>query len=255
MQGDFHYFVDDDENATAYIVYTVYGGPGGPGGHKGTTMTVQRLNADYTGTFINHSIATGGLAINPAAAANADNGSSAIFPTDPKAGAPNNAESPSIFKWQGYYYVLSTHVCCFCRHGGGVSVFTAAHPLGPWSSRAYDVGCQGNSKGDKSYPYAIDVENCPSSVGYMTNNSATQSVSWSGAQQNGVHTIVTTSGPRLIWSGDRWYSADDALKGHDYQFWVALRWGPPDPHSDFPEAPTLLPLGNSTTFSLSLPAR
>jgi hypothetical protein len=112
--GDFHYFVDDDENATAYIVYTVYGGPGGPGGHKGTTMSVQRLNDAYTGPWMNHSAAA-------TPGASGSNGSSAIFPTDPKVGAPNDAESPSIFKWAGYYYMLSTHVCCFCRHGGGVS--------------------------------------------------------------------------------------------------------------------------------------
>jgi hypothetical protein len=32
----------------------------------------------------------------------------------------------------------------------------------------------------------------------------------------GVHEIMTSTGPQLIWTGDRWYSADDALKGHDY---------------------------------------
>lgn len=69
----------------------------------------------------------------------------------------------------------------------------------------------------------------------------------------GVHEIMTSTGPQLIWTGDRWYSADDALKGHDYQFWTALKWGPPDPGSEFPEAPTLLPLDNSTRFSLTLP--
>lgn len=52
--GDFHYFVDDDANRTAYMVYTIYGGPGGPGHKGGTTMTVQRLNADYTGPWATH---------------------------------------------------------------------------------------------------------------------------------------------------------------------------------------------------------
>jgi hypothetical protein len=67
-----------------------------------------------------------------------------------------------------------------------LTVFTAQHPLGPWSARAYDIGCQGNRGGGKpSYPYKVDVENCPSAVGFLSNNSAATDMSWSGAQQNG----------------------------------------------------------------------
>jgi beta-xylosidase len=123
-------------------------------------MTVQRLSSDYTAPWVNHTaqpVSPGG-----------PNGTSAIFSTDTSAGAPNFAESPSIFKWKGYYYVMSTHVCCFCRTGGGVSVFTAAHPLGPWSSTAVDIGCDGHTNATQRF----NPETCRSSVGFMTNNSA-----------------------------------------------------------------------------------
>ena len=72
--------------------------------------------------------------------------------------APVFAESPALFKNEaaGYFYALITHVCCFCRQGGGVSVFTAAHPLGPFSPVAYDIGCANKTS---------DVDGCSSSVG------------------------------------------------------------------------------------------
>ena len=243
--GDFHYFVDDDADSTAYMVYTIYGGPGGPNHKGGTTMTVQRLSADFTAPWTNHTASGAGNSTN-------SSGSSTPFVTDTSLGAPNFAESPSIFKWAGYYFVTSTHVCCFCRTGGGVSVFTAAHPLGPWSSRAYDIGCKGHNASDSSGKQTFNPESCPSSVGFMTNNSAFPTLGWSGAQQNGVHRVNTTSGPQLIWTGDRWYSALDGLKGHDFQFWAPLKWAPPDASSEFPEAPVLLPIGNPATFSLEL---
>ena len=111
----------------------------------------------------------------------------------------------------GYYYVSSTHVCCFCRTGGGVSVFTAAHPLGPWSSGAIDIGCDGHTNSSQHF----NPEGCRSSVGFMSSNSAFPGMGWSGAQQNGVYEIQTASGPQLIWTGDRWYSSEDSLKGHE----------------------------------------
>ena len=88
----------------------------------------------------------------------------------------------------------------------------------------------------------------------MSNNTAFPGMGWSGAQQNSVHQIQTASGPQLIWTGDRWYSALDSLKGHDFQFWAPITWGPPDPNSENPKAPVPLPLGSPRTFSLVLPA-
>lgn len=87
--GDFGLFVDDDTNATAFMIYTVYGGPGGPdgkGGHSGTTMTVAKLSKDYLG---------------PADDTLSGSESSPPFPTDPSF-APTNAESPALFKAHGF---------------------------------------------------------------------------------------------------------------------------------------------------------
>ena len=42
------------------------------------------------------------------------------------------------FKRKGVYYAVFGHCCCFCMQGSGLFVYTASHPLGPWS-RQQDV--------------------------------------------------------------------------------------------------------------------
>ena len=131
--GDFDLFRDSD--GRAYVLYTCYCGPGGT--HGGTTVSVVELTADYLNSTANRS----------APLANGAGTNAPVF-----------AESPALFKNEaaGYFYALITHVCCFCRQGGGVSVFTAAHPLGPFSPVAYDIGCANKTS---------DVDGCSSSVG------------------------------------------------------------------------------------------
>ena len=152
--------------------------------------------------------------------------------------------------------------------GGGVSVFVSANPLGPFSPTAYDIGCNRSSSsrrrgsstgfgGSGAHPHdttpAANPETCASSVGFFSNSSAFPAMGWSGAQQNGVHEVLTAHGRQLLWTGDRWYSAPDALKGHDLQFWAPLSWGPPDPAAFFPQAPVLQHIGNPVEFALDMP--
>jgi hypothetical protein len=160
--------------------------------------------------------------------------------------APDFAESPALFERDGFYYALITHVCCFCRQGGGVSVFTAASsPLGPWSSVAYDIGCQNRS---------ADVDGCSSSVGEFGEPACGgQGYSWSGAQQNNVFAVATATGPLWVWTGDRWYSAPDAMKGHDLQHWAPLAWGPPNASAPFPTAPVIDFIGNPILWNYTAP--
>ena len=55
-------------------------------------------------------------------------------------------EAPAMFERQGTYYALFGHCCCFCYQGSGAFVWTAPHPLGPWTpqSGGKDLGCQPN---------------------------------------------------------------------------------------------------------------
>lgn len=81
-----------------------------------------------------------------------------------------------------------------------------------------------------------------------------QGYSWSGAQQNNVFSVSTDVGPLWVWTGDRWYSADDAMKGHDLQHWVPLAWNSPNPNSTFPLAPVINYMGNPLQWNFSPPS-
>ena len=119
---------------------------------------------------------------------------SAVF-TGP---AASGDEAPVIFRRKGIVYVMFGHGCCFCAKGSGVNVFTATHPLGPYDSLDfYDIGCD-NSTGHAG----TTIGNCASIV---------------HAQQNCVFEVQTSDGPQMVWTGDRWMSALDHLKSHDFQ--------------------------------------
>ena len=102
-------FVDDDGEAY----------------HVRTGITIERLNASYTGTS--------GQAVN----------------------IPNSGvEGPSMFKRNGIYYVLVGVGCCACIGGSNVVVYTATAPLGPYTLQG-DVGSNSTAGHvfDKTSPY------------------------------------------------------------------------------------------------------
>eukprot|EP00039_Didymoeca_costata_P029595 m.25384 g.25384 ORF g.25384 m.25384 type:complete len:365 (-) comp7701_c0_seq2:32-1126(-) len=101
-------------------------------------------------------------------------------------------EAPAMFKRNGIYYTLTSSGCCYCGEGGVVYVHTAQHPLGPYVA-----------------------QNAPISF----NNAST------GLQTQGQQTTVTkTLSGSYIWQGDRWQSAPDHIKAHDFQFWYPLQF-------------------------------
>ena len=166
---DFDLLCDDD--GKSYIIYTVWRPQGLP--KQATHMSVEQLSADHTSSAFK---------------------ASPVF-TGP---AANGDEAPVLFRRKGVVYAMFGHGCCFCAAGSGVNVFTAAHPLGPYTKSSYDIGCE--NAGD-------NIGNCTSVV---------------RAQQNCVFDVETTSGPQMIWTGDRWMSAPDHKKSHDMQTWVPL---------------------------------
>jgi hypothetical protein len=99
-------------------------------------------------------------------------------------GAPNN-EGTFMFKREGTYYVGFGQCCCFCASGTNVELFSAPAPLGPYSS-----------------------------LGNLIETAA-----W-GAQTGAIY----FTGVDYVLYGDRWQSASDRIKGHDFSYEAPLVW-------------------------------
>lgn len=78
-----------------------------------------------------------------------------------------------------------------------LKVWVAQHPLGPWENSEIDINPMGAGRA-ANVQESFVIESLPS----MT--------------------------PRFIFVGDRWMSAPDHLKSHDFQFWSPLRFQDPD---------------------------
>ncbi len=118
-----------------------------------------------------------------------------------------NCEAPALFKHNGVYYALFDTTCCFCPAGSGVRVHTADEPLGPYARRG-DI-----NRNVGADPRTIQSRDTDTEPG------AGRSDATIAAQQAQVARIPTVDGDKLIWIGDRWESADDGVKGHDYTYW------------------------------------
>ena len=184
--GDGSLFVDDV--GTGYYIYTAI--------DQGYTVRVERLTPDYLAT-------TGEM-------------------SDPLV---IGAEAPVLFRRNNLYYALCGQRCAFCPEGSGVMVFFSNSPLGPFfpapninrrpESRAPTVSTQ--------QTWNVDIPGGKFSYAF-TNNS--QMVYESNApripaQETWVAKIPMAGGPIFIWMADRWQSAPDGVKGHDFQFWSA----------------------------------
>ncbi len=105
--------------------------------------------------------------------------------------SPSGNEAPIVFFRKGIYYLLFGPTCCFCSDGSGSSVYTASSPLGPWTSQKYDLNPKSWWLGSRTIK----------------------------AQES---FAIQTGGGDVVYVGDRWTSAPDHLKGHDFQFWMPL---------------------------------
>lgn len=100
-------------------------------------------------------------------------------------GGPNN-EGALMFKRDGTYYVGFGQCCCFCGGGTNVELFSASAPLGPYTSLGNVI----------------------------------EAGAWGG--QTGA---VFFTGVDYVLYGDRWQSAPDRIKGHDFSYVAPLVWG------------------------------
>merc|ERR1712070_327071 len=188
--GDFDILVDDD--GAGYIMYTAT-----TSGHR---MSAERLSDDFL-TSLAAPVVTGLL----------DSGEG---PTNVSTGYFGNTfvEAPAFFKRKGTYYALFGKCCCFCGHGSGIGVYTAAAPLGPWTYHL-NIGC-GGEEPKPGCGCGMQDGHCPNLYGQATTK----------AQQNFVFPIETPSGTEYIWTGDMWQSSPDGIKAHDLQYWAPLTW-------------------------------
>lgn len=127
-----------------------------------------------------------------------------------------NCEAPVLFRRGERYYALMDECCCFCSEGSGAKVFTASSPLGLFAQR-----------GNINRP-SMDE---PPTI---------------AAQQTWVAPLPSEHGVAYLWMADRWNSAVDGVKGHDWQFWSAPL--------QFREDGTILPIENRTTWEATLRA-
>ena len=97
-------------------------------------------------------------------------------------GAGNN-EGILMFKRGSTYYIMLGLCCCFCEGGTNVQAFSAPHPLGPYTDLGTFVG--------------------PADWQAQTGS-------------------VTFTGFDYVLYGDRWQSAPDRIKAHDFSYMAPL---------------------------------
>jgi len=156
--GDVALLVDPADGA-GYVAYAAWGA----GVHA---VTVERLAPDFL------SSAAAGAGGDPAASAGVV--------------TPDMFEAPLLWERRGFYYLSAGPVCCFCAAGAASLVWSAPHPLGPWTPSA-----------------PLDA---PGAAG---------NASQLGAQNSFIFAV----GDALVWAGDRWLQAADGTFAHTPQYW------------------------------------
>jgi hypothetical protein len=116
---------------------------------------------------------------------------------------PSCSEGGGLFSSGGKWFVMAAVCCCFCHNGANAFVWVAENPLGPYTLQ------EGSSSGLLGNVIPFNV----STGMYLT-----------GAQQFSVAAIPRAAGgePIPMYIGQRFGSADDGLKCHDYQYFSPL---------------------------------
>lgn len=188
--GSDSYFWQDQDDPAA-TVYVKHNGAPPPGETRGAHY-VSQLTPDL-------------LALVPNATSPAMMVPATPTPPEYQGKWPECSEGGGIFKAGGRWYVMAAVCCCFCHAGANAFVWVSeTGPLGPYilQSGATPDGLLGNVI---SYNFSTGM--------YLT-----------GAQQFSVAQIPLYAGgePLPMYIGQRFGSADDGLKCHDYQYWSPL---------------------------------
>lgn len=129
------------------------------------------------------------------------NESSAVF--------PHGNEAPALFKRNNLWYALVSESCCYCQPGGKVHAYSSADPLGP-----YDYIGE-IAAGPNPFSGSIATSSQQTNV-FPVRSSSRRSDSGTGSYDD--DDVV------FMWQGDRWQSAPDGLKSHDFTFWKPLEF-------------------------------
>ena len=105
------------------------------------------------------------------------------------------SEGGGLFEHHGRWFVMAGTCCCFCHAGSNAWTWVADHPLGPYTL-----------------------------VGDLIGWNATAGTYNTQSQQFSVAQLPTPSGPQPLYIGQRFGSALDGLKCHDFQHWVPLQF-------------------------------
>jgi hypothetical protein len=120
-----------------------------------------------------------------------------------------NCEAPAMFRRNGIYYALFDNTCCWCSAGTGCRVYTATDPLGPYTYR-----------GDINRTADTDPRRIASDNGDTEPGDGRPDVIIP-MQTRRVAELPTPEGKAFVLIGDRWGSAPDGMKGHDFTYWTS----------------------------------
>lgn len=120
-----------------------------------------------------------------------------------------NCEAPAMFRRNGVYYALFDNTCCWCAVGTGCRVYTAEDPLGPFTYR-----------GDINRVVDTDPRRIVSNNG-DTEPGDGRSDAIIAMQTRRILELPTPGDRAFVIIGDRWQTAPDGLKGHDFTYWTS----------------------------------
>ena len=191
-QGSDSYFWADQDDASG-TVYVKHNGPPPPGEARGAHY-VSKLAPDLLSILPN--------ATSPAM----------LVPAEPVPPAfqgawPSCSEGGGIFKSRGRWYVMAGVCCCFCADGANAFV---------WVSEDGPLGT-----------YRLQNSTSSELLGNVVPFNTTSGKYLTGAQQFSVAALPLYAGgePLPVYVGQRFGSADDGLKCHDYQYLAPLHVG------------------------------
>ena len=121
---------------------------------------------------------------------------------------PGCSEGGGIFAQGGRWFVMAGVCCCFCHNGANAFV---------WVSESGPLG-----------PYALMNGSSSGLIGNVIPFNASSGMYLTGAQQFSVAAVPLFAGgePLPVYVGQRFGSADDGLKCHDYQYLAPLHVSP-----------------------------
>ncbi len=128
-----------------------------------------------------------------------------------------------MFSAGGLWYVMAGPCCCFCYAGSSAYVWVALSPLGPYVLQMVRT-IEYTSILLSTPPHGSHTPCCPCTP-LMLQSPNTNVIAWNAtagqyatkSQQFSVAAVPTLTGTVPMYIGQRFGSADDGLKCHDYQ--------------------------------------